>query len=108
VAANAAIGAVTSGSSERSGIDDLKHSACFWTRHAPLSTVKNLSWRIDTTAACRNGLALFTKLGPVYNITIVDASILRGDGETRKKNLHCLMEKCISPALPGFLPSLSC
>jgi hypothetical protein len=81
VAANAAIGAVTSGSSERSGIEDLKQSACFWTRHAPLSAVKKPSWRIDTTAACRNGLALLTKSGPVYNMIVVNASILRSNTE---------------------------
>jgi len=73
VAANAAIGAVTSNSSERSGIDDLKQSACFWTRHAPLSAVKNPSWRIDIIAICRNGFALLMKSGPVYNMAIVNA-----------------------------------
>jgi hypothetical protein len=80
VAANAAIGAVTSKSSERSGIDDLKQSACFWARHAPLSAVKNPSWRIDTIATCKNGFALLMKSGPVYNITIVDTS--RSGSET--------------------------
>ncbi len=88
MAANAAIGAVTSNSSERSGIDDLKQSACLLTRHAPLSAVKNPSWRIDTMAACKNGFALLMKSGPVYNMTTVNAS--RSDSETYKKKLTLL------------------
>jgi len=81
VAANAAIGAVTSSSSGRSDIEDLKHSACFWTRHAPLSAVKKPSWRIDTMAACKNGFALLIKSGAVYNKSIVSASISRSDSK---------------------------
>ena len=73
MAANAAIGAVTSGSSDRSGVEDLKQSLCFWTRHAPLSAVKKPSWRTAIMAACEYGFALLMKSGPVYNMIIVNA-----------------------------------
>lgn len=43
MAAKAAIGAVTSTSSGRPGMDDLKQSACLTTREGPFSDVKYLS-----------------------------------------------------------------